>query len=239
MRDCFFAVERFIGYNERMTGPKFGSRSTRFRPAFPYLVVCFSSALASLLHYFVELLHFSAVGGPPPELVVGGVITIVLLWMSIQAIHGFGSYLSGPRVELFRFPRFGWFLFPALFIFFTWMLPNPRHDAFMKLGNRLFPLVDAIGAYHSENGIYPTSLDVLTPDYLEELPTTGMAVYPNYEYLVGETANQYDGNPWVIDMNVGYGMGFDRFLYFPLQNYPDNGYGGRIERMGGWAYVHE
>jgi hypothetical protein len=35
------------------------------------------------------------------------------------------------------------------------------------------------------------------------------------------------------------GGSFDRFLYFPLQNYPEDGYGGSLERIGDWAYLHE
>ena len=29
------------------------------------------------------------------------------------------------------------------------------------------------------------------------------------------------------------------FMYFPNGDYPDHGYGGSIERVAGWAYVHE
>jgi len=28
-------------------------------------------------------------------------------------------------------------------------------------------------------------------------------------------------------------------LYFPKKDYPEKGYGGSLERVGDWAYVHE
>ena len=32
---------------------------------------------------------------------------------------------------------------------------------------------------------------------------------------------------------------FDCFVYWPERNYPEHMYGGWVERMGDWAYVHE
>lgn len=70
--------------------------------------------------------------------------------------------------------------------------------------------------------------------------STGMAAYPQYEYHTGARAAQYDGNPWVLVVfTPSGGINFDEFLYFPLQNYPRSGYGGSLEQLGDWAYVHE
>jgi len=67
-----------------------------------------------------------------------------------------------------------------------------------------------------------------------------MAAYPNYEYMCGEEAERFDGNPWVLLVRTPSGpINWDMFMYFPLQNYPEAGYGGRIEDVGDWAYVHE
>ena len=67
-----------------------------------------------------------------------------------------------------------------------------------------------------------------------------MAAYPEYKYLSGEKVKDYDGNPWVLYVfTPSGGINFDQFLYFPLQNYPSHGYGGSLERIGNWAYVHE
>ena len=98
----------------------------------------------------------------------------------------------------------------------------------------MMPLVIAIEAYHRDHGSYPERLEVLVPKYLNQLPSTGMGNYTDYHYHVGSEAKE--GNPWIIQVPAGYGMGFDQFYYFPLQNYPD---GLPYERMGKWAYFHE
>lgn len=113
---------------------------------------------------------------------------------------------------------------------------SPRDDAFLALGERLMPVVDGIDAFHADRGGYPQSLDDLVPDYLPALQPTGMANYPEYTYLVGKNAARHRGNPWIIEVFAGYGMGFDQFYYYPLQNYPE---GGSFERLGKWAYFHE
>ena len=57
---------------------------------------------------------------------------------------------------------------------------------------------------------------------------------------MGEEAHKWDDNSWVlyIDTPSG-GINFDMFMYFPNQNSPKTGYGGVLERIGDWAYVHE
>ena len=71
------------------------------------------------------------------------------------------------------------------------------------------------------------------------MPRTGVGAYPAYDYVVGQP-ERYDGNAWVLLVSPPCpAMGFDTLMYFPRRNYPDVGYGGRLERVGTWAYVHE
>jgi hypothetical protein len=115
-----------------------------------------------------------------------------------------------------------------------------RHDAFVCLAERSVSLVAAIKSYEAKHGRPPESLTALTPEFLAEIPKTGMGAYPQYEYVVGEKAKRFDGNPWALYVfTPSGGINFDRFLYFPLQNYPKHGYGGSLQRIGDWAYVHE
>jgi hypothetical protein len=45
---------------------------------------------------------------------------------------------------------------------------------------------------------------------------------------------------WYAVSPVGFGGAFLlQFMYSPLPNYPERGYGGSLERVGEWAYVHE
>ena len=67
-----------------------------------------------------------------------------------------------------------------------------------------------------------------------------MGAYPKYEYVAGEEAKKWDDNPWVLYVRTPLGgLNWDMFIYFPKQNYPEHGYGGVLERVKDWAYVHE
>jgi len=105
-----------------------------------------------------------------------------------------------------------------------------RMAAFHNLSVKSVPLVNAIHNYSDDKGHPPTSLDDLVPDYLDEIPKTRMMAYSKYRYLVGESANRYEDNPWVLEVfTPSGGINFDKFMYFPLQNYPQHGHGGAFE----------
>ncbi len=116
-----------------------------------------------------------------------------------------------------------------------------RTEAFRRLADRAVPLVEAIGRYEREHKKAPASLADLVPRYLPSIPTTQMGVYPKFEYRSGpEIGDRWHGNPWVIYVETSRGFcNWDMFIYFPRQNYPEHGYGGTIEKIGRWAYVHE
>ncbi len=115
-----------------------------------------------------------------------------------------------------------------------------RMAAFHRLAERSAPIVQAIRAHESRHGASPADLAALVPEFLPNIPSTGMAAYPRYEYYAGEEAARYNGNPWaLVVFTPSGGINFDQFMYFPLQNYPDSGYGGWVERIADWAYVHE
>lgn len=111
--------------------------------------------------------------------------------------------------------------------------------ALSRFERRSTPLVQAITAYQSSQGRPPAALEDLVPAYLPDVPATGSGDL-KYQYLVGEEAQICGGNPWVLRVSApSHPFGFDLLLYFPLQNYPATGYGGWLERIGSWAYVHE
>jgi len=111
-------------------------------------------------------------------------------------------------------------------------------SAFHRLAERSKPLVAAIHAFEQKHGRPPEALQALVPEFLPSVPSTGMQAYPEYRYSAPAT-NHHD-NPWVITIfTPSVGINFDQFMYFPLTNYPETGYGGWLERVGDWAYVHE
>ena len=131
------------------------------------------------------------------------------------------------------------FLTFIILMFGSFRLGNSlRMSGFRNLAQRSKPLIEAIHKYEADQGRPPKILDNLAPKYLKAIPQTGMDAYPKFDYIFGREKD-YDGNPWVLCVHVGYGLGFDEFLYLPRQNYPKKGYGGRLERVEDWAYVHE
>lgn len=47
-------------------------------------------------------------------------------------------------------------------------------------------------------------------------------------------------SPWELRVNCGSGgLNWDVFFYWPTEDYPENIYGGYVERIGKWAYVYE
>lgn len=115
---------------------------------------------------------------------------------------------------------------------------NAGWEAFSE---RSQPLIAAIKKYERDQGMPPERLADLVPDYLSVLPDTGMRACSEYQYVTGpDTREGFNKNPWVLRISPPvFGVGFDLVLYFPNQNYPEHGYGGSLERVGDWAYVHE
>lgn len=137
-----------------------------------------------------------------------------------------------------------WFLLSACYLplaFGGFILGERiRNSAFRDLAARSVPLVTAIQHYTDDHQTPPASLDRLVPQYLSEIPKTGIMAYSEYRYETGEVAKRYEGNPWILRVSTpSGGINFDEFLYFPLQNYPDRGHCGSFERIGDWAYLHE
>lgn len=115
-----------------------------------------------------------------------------------------------------------------------------RMAAFHGLAKRSAPLVQAIRSYEIRHGAPPPALADLVPEFLPSIPSTGMAAYPSYTYFVGERATRFNGNPWALFIfTPSGGINFDSFIYLPLQNYPKHGFGGSLETVSDWAYVHE
>lgn len=221
---------------------------------------------------------------------------------------------------------------------------SARRLAFSMLAHRSRAVVGAVDAYVAKHGRPPRTLNDLIPEHLEELPSTGMLAYPEYEYSVpspdapvmlywydlgprngaafqglwkypdgnrdhailvlttsrdevvqrieldrvgdraaprpfdsvawrrepsarepmttnfkqaGVVAGRHlrdvlqvlgptDGErvllsaPWELLVSCSRGgLNWDVFVYWPGQRYPAYLYGGSIERIGDWAYVHE
>lgn len=129
-------------------------------------------------------------------------------------------------------------VFAAAFMVLFIISSRIRTRAFEAAGENGEPIIAAISGYYSDNGEYPEMLTELVPDYLLEVPWTGLIGYPEFYYFKPNDRNL------VADYELGIFCGegilnWDRFFYWPSEQYPDVIYGGGVERIGRWAYVHE
>lgn len=115
-----------------------------------------------------------------------------------------------------------------------------RRVALGQVMVRAEPLIEAIRKHEATSGRPPRDLAELVPNYLSVIPTPGVGTSPEFYYRRPAPEDDLEGNAWMLDVNPPViGIGFDRFIYLPKQNYPERGWGGVLERIGTWAYVHE
>ena len=122
------------------------------------------------------------------------------------------------------------------------ILGQKTRTAGMKsFAQRSQTLISAIEKYERDYSGPPQLLTDLVPAYITAVPSTGMMAYPEYRYHTGEEAKErYNGNAWALSVfTPSGGINFDMMLYFPNHDYPQHGYGGWLEPIGDWAYVHE
>ncbi|HEY9759038.1 MAG TPA: hypothetical protein V6C97_27980 [Oculatellaceae cyanobacterium] len=112
-----------------------------------------------------------------------------------------------------------------------------RDDLIAQVPRRASALITAIQKYQLANGAPPERLDQLSPEFLTEIPKTGIGCYPEYEYEVRQNDNR---NPWELKISCPLGLlNWDFMFFWPIRKYPEKIYGGWIEPIGDWAYFHE
>jgi hypothetical protein len=113
-----------------------------------------------------------------------------------------------------------------------------RREGLVRLAARSRPLVNAIRQYELKYEKPPENLRQLAPEFIAEVPGTGIGAYPEYEYAAAPPGDIYEGNPWVLRVDTLSNSGFDQFMYWPKHNYPRS-FGGSVEPVEDWAYIHE
>jgi hypothetical protein len=98
-------------------------------------------------------------------------------------------------------------------------------------------VVAAIEKYRKLRGAYPAALDDLVPEPFESLPSPGMVAYPRFHYRRADSATRYSGYELAVPM--AFGSKGDQLVYWPQQDYPETLYSGLVQRVRGWAYLHE
>lgn len=112
-----------------------------------------------------------------------------------------------------------------------------RTYGFERAAAKAQPLVAAIRQFVRDRGQAPANLRDLVPGYLAAIPD-GLPPL-RIETHTG-SPDSYAGNDWILIAAVSSGiLNFDSWLYFPNGEYPEQGYGGSLQRIADWAYVHE
>ena len=123
-----------------------------------------------------------------------------------------------------------------------------RMAAFARVARSAEPLVAALREFTRDEGRAPESLDELVPAYIERVPRTlGSAGRFKYRRHASgltpsdvTTKEPLDTGPWSLILPCGRGvLNWDVFVYWPTEQYPHHMYGGFVERVRSWAYVHE
>lgn len=115
-----------------------------------------------------------------------------------------------------------------------------RTEAFARAAENGNQVVTALAAYRAENGDYPESLEKLIPTYLKEIPFTGMIGYPEFRYVKGYNDLEKVDDSYELRINCSSGtINFDRFIYWPSEEYPDRIQNNGTQPIGNWVYVHE
>lgn len=127
----------------------------------------------------------------------------------------------------------------ALIVPSLWVSSRGRMLLIRRAAARAAPLLQALERYREDHGVYPAALEELQPGYLTEVPGTGMMSYPDFKYEPpGEAKPEAGGYSLYVNCLLMW-CGFDTLHYWPSRDYPDKMYGGVVERIDGWAYVHE
>ncbi len=109
-----------------------------------------------------------------------------------------------------------------------------RMQAFASAAECAVPLVRAIERHERERGSPPESLAALVPGFLDAIPT-------RFHSLTIETDSEATlGRRWMLVLSCASGrFNRDSFRYLSDQQYPERAWGGRLQRIGAWVYVHD
>ena len=169
----------------------------------------------------------------------------------MAALFFVGAALSAPMATLaalIRPTREKWILAGKLILIVLTAMGSIRLFGHLRMlgaqgaAERGEALIEAIDRFQAREGRLPGSLDELVPRDLPSIPETGMMGFRSFEYVgpASETAGEERlFETYEIRVNLYQLLQFDSLVYWPEENYPDWMYGGGVERIGEWAYVHE
>ena len=197
-------------------------------------------ALTTLLSWGpMVLLHATTLAGLGPWSVQG-----VELFVLLVPLAGLGLFVAGFAVMLSS--RWRDVALQVLvtccvvlltFVPAVWLSGWLRMRGFAWAGERAMPVVAAMERCFAATGAVPDTVEALVPQWLDRMPSR----IPPLRVVTQDAADGYLGNNrWALMADVPSGViNWDMFLYLSDRQYPARGWGGRLQRLGNWAYVHE
>lgn len=112
-----------------------------------------------------------------------------------------------------------------------------RRAIYIGAAVRGTPLTGAILDYEVEHSSPPSTLSALVPRYIDQIPETGFATTPHFDYHVyGEGGRE---PRWELSLHRSELPNADALVFWPGGNYPGKISEGTIEKLGQWAYIHD
>jgi len=171
---------------------------------------------------------------------VGWMFILSLLWLGMAIYAPFltvGTLYFPHRRHYAPFSLAIW-----LVAWLSWPLSHQlkplRTAGLVRLTRQARPLIAAIENYRKVKGRYPATLQALTPRFIASIPHTSAAAYPDFKYQTASADTLFKSYEIRVNTPSG-GINFDVFVFWPEGGYPPQMYGGHIEPINGWAYVHE
>ncbi len=165
---------------------------------------------------------------------------VTLIWLAF--------FLAIPVLAVLIFvKKLRCFVVPALFFCLVavagfWISPkgdNYRIRAMESIAQTGEQIINAIKSFENKYGHPPEKLTDLVPEFLNEIPSTGIKACPSFLYETGvDTEKVYHGNSWVLLVIPPLVDEMALFLYYPNGEYPLDAQEGKWELIDGWAYVH-
>ncbi len=228
-----------------------------------YIVTALARLVAGAATLGIFVRVDAAIGPVPLELPVTGAAGLGMTWylcrLEEQGNGGFpvftlemGMYLLWPCVVIVgtlslllpKLRRIGLATLVACAVMYAardetrhWQRET-RLRTFERLAARSQSLVDAIHAYEQRYAAAPPDLAALVPEFLPEVPGTGMPAYPRFEYEV-VTIDHDLARRWNLRLPCSTGLiNSDEFIYCP----EDSRFDPKVDpvtRLGDWIYYHE
>lgn len=197
-------------------------------------------ALATLLAWGPMVLwHATTLAGLGPWSVRGTELFLLVVPLALLGalVAGFVVMLAPRRRDMALQVLVTCCVLLLTFVPALWLSNWLRMRGFARAGERAMPVVEAMERCFAATGAVPDTVEALVPQWLDRMPSR----IPPLGVLSQATAGgDLGNNRWALVADVPSGfINWDVFVYLPDQQYPARGWGGWLQRLGNWAYVHE